>query len=68
MFPLHSQLHALSEDGCLTSCSVCDPPVLLYVKKQMEEGTLLDTVYMLYIMLYLIIHVQCMHTHITHVL
>ena len=60
VFPLHSQLHSLSEDGCLISCTVCDPPVLLYVKKQMDEGTLLDTYTCT-------CTCKCMYTHNTHV-
>ena len=32
------QMHALSVDGTLTMCCVSDPPTLLYLKKQMEEG------------------------------
>ena len=32
------QLHSLSENGCLASSSMSDPPILLYIKKQMDQG------------------------------
>lgn len=38
VFGLSAQLHALSVDGSLTLCAVSDPPTLLYLKKQMDEG------------------------------
>ena len=35
---IHTQLHNLSVDGSLTVSHVSDPPILLYLKKQMEDG------------------------------
>lgn len=31
-------MHALSSDGSLSMCCASDPPSLLYLKKQMDEG------------------------------
>ena len=34
-----TQMHALSPEGTLSMCFAHDPPTLVYLKKQMEEGT-----------------------------
>jgi serine/threonine-protein kinase MRCK len=34
------KLHSLSEDGALAACSISDPPILLYIKKQMDEDAI----------------------------
>ena len=35
----HFQMHALSPEGTLSMCYADDPPTLVYLKKQMEQGT-----------------------------
>ena len=32
------QMHALSPEGTLSMCYAHDPPTLVYLKKQMEQG------------------------------
>ncbi|CAI8013825.1 Serine/threonine-protein kinase MRCK alpha, partial [Geodia barretti] len=34
------KLHSLSENGCLASSSMSDPPILLYIKKQMDQDAI----------------------------
>lgn len=34
----HIQMHALSPEGTLSMCYAHDPPTLVYLKKQMEQG------------------------------
>ena len=34
----HTQMHALSPEGTLSMCYAHDPPTLVYLKKQMEQG------------------------------
>jgi hypothetical protein len=37
--PTSSQMQALSPEGTLSMCYAHDPPTLVYLKKQMEQGT-----------------------------